>query len=704
MIKPKAHSKFKYALLLSASLISFFVIASTPSKAAQASPEEIKNSVTKPKPGVTVYLPEYFKEYSPTNAAQMVAQVPGFSIDSGAEIRGLAGSEGNVLIDGSRPSLKGQDLYSYLSSIPLSQVKSIEVLEGAGLGNLGGAHTILVNVIRNESAKPSGSIEVDISSRGDIVRPKIEAAYNWQIGDFKYAATAAFGTYQKERRVGLEYLQDKNKNLIEHGPNNEIQDYRGAELGLNIDGKIKDVKTGFSFSYNKNEFDRDWNYLAYAPSGLVPIREDLGHDQNNSDSYSLGANFEKKLGKFDAKLELSAKKSKESGAFSFGRIIPSRPKDFGLFAPYSSSFEAVAQTSFSRKFDKHSFSFGGETGYNKLDSKSNFYAGDGINYQLVADSFSNTIVSETRSEAFIADNYTISPKLSIDGKLRAEWSRISQSGDKVRERSFVYLKPRIALTYKPQDDIKIKASFERKLGQLDFNDFAFQASLIEGNNTAANDHLQPYKSDEFNLVFEKNWGKKGNFTVSLGSYQIHDAIALVPVYENNVIVGETVGNVDDAKKWTFGVSTKIPLDSVLEGLEYNIDYRYAKSEILDPFTKITREYFSNGDLNFETSLVWNLEKKKQEYGVFFFRGERNSDYRYDSQYLWPSLNYYGIWANFKNIKDYEITLEIQVPNGFTVKRYRTQYEISRLDGAIASTQYKERDIGPRLELTIKRMI
>lgn len=692
----------KKHLFLSSSLFCLAIFQYSPLLAQSLDSAKIEY-MSKPKSGVTKYLPDYFKQYSPTNAAQMVSQIPGFNIENGAEVRGLAGSEGNVLIDGSRPSLKGQDLFSYLSSIPAASVKSIETLEGEALGNLGGGHTILVNVIRDSNVKPSGSIELGIFSWGDIVQPNFEAKYNWQVGEFKYAASASTGTNQKERRTGREILWNRNGTIIEQGPNNELQNFRANGLDLTIDGKIKDTKTHLTLSYGDTKFDRDWNYLAYAPNDAF-IREDLGHDFFIDKTYNIGASAEKTFGKYEALLNLSATSGTNDSKYSFGKKIPSLPADFGLFASNSRSLEAVAQFSLSRKFPKHSLSFGGETGYNKLDSKSQFYNGDGMTFVLEPDSLAHTIVSETRSEAFLADNFTASPKLSIEGKLRVEWSRISQKGDKQRDRSFVYLKPRIALNYKLSDNLKLNASFERKLGQLDFNDFAYQVSLVEGNNTAANDHLVPNKNDNLNFEIEKKWGKNGNITFGLYSSQIHNAIALIPVIENGIVIGETIGNVDDAKKHTISISTKIPLNKMLDGLELNIDYRTARSEILDPFTMQKREYFSQGDNNFEANLTWNLEKQKQEYGVFFFRGERNVDYRFDGQYLWPNLNYWGFWGQFKNIKDYEISFEVHVPNGFKVKRHRTQYEVSRFDGLIATSQYKEREIGPRLQFSIKKMI
>ena len=53
---------------------------------------------------IIAYAPEFFGVYSPVTALDMVSQVPGFGIDNGQPVRGLADTFANVLIDGERQS------------------------------------------------------------------------------------------------------------------------------------------------------------------------------------------------------------------------------------------------------------------------------------------------------------------------------------------------------------------------------------------------------------------------------------------------------------------------------------------------------------------------------------------------------------------------------------------------------------------------
>lgn len=60
--------------------------------------------------------------------------MPGFSLDTGAELRGFAGAAGNVLVDGERPNITSGGLEDFLSRFPADAVDRIEVTRGAQRG------------------------------------------------------------------------------------------------------------------------------------------------------------------------------------------------------------------------------------------------------------------------------------------------------------------------------------------------------------------------------------------------------------------------------------------------------------------------------------------------------------------------------------------------------------------------------------------
>src|SRR6201986_1616735 len=93
---------------LIAGLVAFGLLA-TPALAQQAT-------------GVSPFPASYFADSHPSTAYDMLNRLPGFVLDTGNSARGFAGTAGNVLIDGARPSAKTDDLQSILKRIPADRV------------------------------------------------------------------------------------------------------------------------------------------------------------------------------------------------------------------------------------------------------------------------------------------------------------------------------------------------------------------------------------------------------------------------------------------------------------------------------------------------------------------------------------------------------------------------------------------------------
>ena len=88
-----------------------------------------------------------------TNAKQykvQVSRLPGFSLDTGSSARGFAGTAGNVLVDGARPTAKTDDLSSILGRIPAASVERIEVIRGGAPGIDMQGQNVVANVIRRK--------------------------------------------------------------------------------------------------------------------------------------------------------------------------------------------------------------------------------------------------------------------------------------------------------------------------------------------------------------------------------------------------------------------------------------------------------------------------------------------------------------------------------------------------------------------------
>ena len=77
-----------------------------------------------------VYQPDYFDQFTPQTASDMVQVIPGFNIRGGGNNqRGFGEASLNILINGRRPSSKSSGANAILSRIPASNVIRIEILD-----------------------------------------------------------------------------------------------------------------------------------------------------------------------------------------------------------------------------------------------------------------------------------------------------------------------------------------------------------------------------------------------------------------------------------------------------------------------------------------------------------------------------------------------------------------------------------------------
>jgi hypothetical protein len=152
-------------------LILLFVLAQA---AAAVTPPTSNPAVPPPTPlaataqeGVTRYDPEFFSAYRPNNVAEMIARIPGFSLDSGSGVRGYEGAAGNVLIDGQRPATKADTLDQLLYRMSAGSVDHIDVIRGGAPGIDMQGKTVIANVVRKAGGAFHGLLAYQATSLDD---------------------------------------------------------------------------------------------------------------------------------------------------------------------------------------------------------------------------------------------------------------------------------------------------------------------------------------------------------------------------------------------------------------------------------------------------------------------------------------------------------------------------------------------------------
>jgi hypothetical protein len=120
---------------------------------AQSDPAAVESVATGILPlienGKRIYTVEQFARFAPQSAADVVAQIPGFSISGVSNDRGLGQASQNVLINGQRITGKGNDAMSVLRRIPVESVRRLEIVDGASL-DISGLSGDVLNVVAEQ--------------------------------------------------------------------------------------------------------------------------------------------------------------------------------------------------------------------------------------------------------------------------------------------------------------------------------------------------------------------------------------------------------------------------------------------------------------------------------------------------------------------------------------------------------------------------
>src|SRR4051812_46943503 len=146
----------------------------------------------------SVYDLAFFTQYAPRTAYDIVQRIPGFTLDlgnnqaaTGVDVRGFAGTAGNIVINGARPSTKSETLDTMLQRIPASRVTRVEVGPGDLYGADYSSKTQVANLILKEGGGTAGNVTVTATHwwQGKIV-PTASATLSFSRGPSTFNVAA----------------------------------------------------------------------------------------------------------------------------------------------------------------------------------------------------------------------------------------------------------------------------------------------------------------------------------------------------------------------------------------------------------------------------------------------------------------------------------------------------------------------------------
>ena len=532
--------------------------------------------------GVLVFEPAFFADARPDTALDMIARLPGFAFESGdSGTRGLAGTAGNVLIDGRRPSTKSDNLDQILRRISAAGVARVELIRGGASGIDMQGRSVVANVVLIRTVTTERVIETNTYVYPDgHLGPVLSARYSRREGDDQIEGSlSGFSDRTDGTGDGFRRRYDPAGNLIQDADLvlwDRIRNLRATgAVQRRAGGGLLRVNGLLGWFGNENAQD----LLIRSGAGVDSFNDEESNDVNSE----LGVNWTRDLGPRTG-LELTGLQRYSSEDYTG---VSESSGDSSTFTADSTSGESIGRAILRfRPNDRWSFETGGEVAYNFLDSAT-AYSENGVPIPLPS---SAVKVEELRGEVFGQATWRPAPTLTVEGGLRVEVSEISQSGDSDLTKSFVYPKPRIQATWTPRPGHQFRFRAEREVGQLDFGDFIASADIDIGQVEGGNPDLEPEKSTVIEAIYERRFWGEGVFDVTVSHAEIEDVVDVIPLTGGF----DGVGNIGDGTADFFQLRLTLPTDRLgIPNGRFQTRGSWSSTSVLDPVTGEERRFQGN---------------------------------------------------------------------------------------------------------------
>lgn len=638
-----------------------------------------------------IYSPEFYSAFSPRTALDMLERTPGFSVDTGSSVRGFAGAGGNVLVNGARLAAKADGVEDALRRIPAGQIERIEIIRSGPELLEAPGKSIVANIVMAADARASGSWSVLIERAPDgRVFPNAEFSYALPLGDWRASASLA---------TEWEHHPLKERSVVT-GPDGQVrQTGAGKKPGsnhlVNLSGALSGPLAGGDLALNARlNWQDEASRRIHAAAGSQPPAWSRGLDVDEEEiELGLGGDWTRSLGDgWQAKVVGLASIGRFAGdEYSISRSVGGAPST-SVSVQRQTPLEAVARVSVARQEGwRIKPEFGAEIAYNRLDSTLG-YTVDGAAVDLPS---ANVRVREYRGELFAKGAMDLTGTLSVEAGLALEVSRISVAGDADESMDFQFWKPSAALIWQATPNAQVRLAALRKVGQLDFNDFAASVEGLDDRETAGNPRLRPDQATRVALSWDQRFGGGGAFALEVFHEWRTDVLEYVPL----VTGGEGIGNVDSARVWGVTANATVPLAPLLKGASLKLEGGLTHSTLKDPLTGRRREingaFPGHGTVEFRH----DLPRWRSAWGVIYEAGNQERFFYPGETLVWRNDAIWQAYAETTAMAPYKVKLLVWAADGERTVRERRLFDTQ---GRLTTIDRLDRQRGAYGMLTISR--
>lgn len=640
--------------------------------------------------GLTSYPADYFTQFAPSTALQVVERVPGFSIESGdSDVRGFGQTAGNVVINGQRPSSKSDDLETILSRIPASRVARVDIGPGERFGAEFTGKPQVVNLVLVAGGGLAGTLEATVRRVYDgTLLPEGSASASVRRGASTFNASLAFSNEQSTeegtdtisaRPSGAVTERRRKVNTIRdpYGTAAVSWDYNGGtNRTAHLNGKL--LASRFELTQAN----------AVQPVGGTPRNDRLSQRFDRED-YEIGGDITWPLLGGGLKLiGLATHRDRTNTDVSFNRVNSVVLGGFSQTLDDARD-ERVMRLVFNRPgLGAWTLETGVEGALNRLESDVDLFsiASGGVRTQIDLP-VDQAVVKEVRGEAFVNAGRALTPRLRADFGLTYETSKLTVRGDAIAERSLSFLKPKATFDWRPKGAWHVQFSVTRTVAQLQFEDFISSAELTNDRVNGGNADLLPQRAWEFLLTVEHPILGDGLIKAEVE----HRRISLLQDRVPTPAGFDAPGNLGDARRTTLRGTIDAPLGKLgIKGGRLTAHGTVNDTAVEDPYTLRDR-HFSGID-RWEFDIGFRQDLGKFAWGVTAY-GESGPTFYRQNEIDHPvgTTPYVVAFVEYRPTTKTTLSFNLDNATDAQATRERTFFTPTRANSNPSLYEYRERN-------------
>ena len=706
------------AFLLGSVAVTAFVspelaMAQTPS------PSDPQSTAAVPANGasrVASYEASYFAQYAPRSALDIARRVPGFQLDLGAtqtdlgqvDVRGFAGTAGNVVFNGARPSSKAEALDVTLARIPAQQVIRVEVGPGDLYGSDYAGKSQVLNVILSAESGIDGNVTAAGTRRyTGYINTDISGSAVLRRGPSTFNLSAGTGRNRQ--------LEEGTDTLIDIATGEQIEFRRKFNSYFNRDPYISGswaMERGSDDAYRLNarwqpsRFDLTQRNRVTTADGQ---RDDSLEQHFRNPFIELGGDVTRPLAGGAIKLVGLATRRKRDDTETYLLRDGLLANDASVIGGFEQSIEAkrnetIGRLSWTRSnLAGFSFEVGAEAAVNTLNSKVEFSEfdedGELVRIDLPLD---DATVKEKRGEVYVSVGRNITPQIRIDGGVNYEFSNLKVRGDTSADRTLKFLKPNLSIDWRPGNGWHGRLSVRRTVAQLDFYDFISVAELSTDRVNAGNENLEPQRTWEFRLTAEHPLLGDGLIKLDLGLDRVSMLQDRILIFDEEGNGFDAPGNLGTGKRSFAELTVDAPLGKLWSGLRAKFTGTLQRTRVADPISGENRK-FSGYFPNWEWRIDVRRDAGKFSYGFVVNDYQHFTFYRTDEFDTNFNGGPYGTaFLEYRPTPRTSITFDVDNVFATSGNRSRRLFRPNRADPEGIIDELRERNRHRSFGLTLKQ--